>query len=213
MNIILLGLPGAGKGTQAKSIVDNCQIPHISTGDLFRKAYQAQTELGLLANAYMSKGELVPNEVTIGIAHRRLEDADCSEGFLLDGFPRNLVQADALEHYLTSRAKNIDHVIYVEVDMNLLLSRLTGRRVCSSCGETFHLASQPPKAAGQCDSCNGVLIQREDDREETVTERLRVNFDLTNSLVRYYEEKGILRTVDGSQDIAQVKQHILNVLR
>lgn len=211
MNIILLGLPGAGKGTQAKVIIENQRIPHISTGDLFRKAYKAKTELGVLANDYMSKGELVPDEVTIGIAQQRLDDSDCNKGFLLDGFPRNIVQAEALEKYLTSGAKKINHVIYVQVDSDTLLERLTGRRVCSGCGETFHLVSNPPKVIDRCDSCNNHLIQREDDREETVKERLRVNSELTGNLVHYYGKRGILKTIDGSRDIAEVTQDIVNV--
>lgn len=150
MNIILLGLPGAGKGTQAKVIIENQRIPHISTGDLFRKAVKDETELGILANDYMSKGELVPDEVTIGIALQRLNNDDCLEGFLLDGFPRNIVQAQALEKHLASKSKKIDLAIYVEVDENILLERATGRRVCSGCGQTFHLTSMQPKVIDRC---------------------------------------------------------------
>jgi adenylate kinase len=183
MNIVLLGLPGAGKGTQAKVITESQRIPHISTGDLFRKAYKEKTQLGKLANDYMSKGELVPDEVTIGIALQRLNQPDCRKGFLLDGFPRNIVQAQGLEKYLDSESKKIDHAIYVVVDENLLLGRLTGRRVCIGCGETFHLVSNPPKVIDRCDFCNEILLQREDDQEETVKERLRINYEQTNSLI------------------------------
>lgn len=211
MNIILLGLPGAGKGTQAKVIVESQHIPHISTGDLFRKAYKAKTELGVLANDYMSKGELVPDAVTIGIAEQRLDESDCMNGFLLDGFPRNIVQAEALEKYLVSRAKKMDYVIYVQVDSGRLFERLTGRRVCQGCGETFHLVSNPPRVIDRCDSCNDNLLQREDDQEGTVKERLRVNSELTNNLVHYYGERGVLKTIDGSRDIAEVTQDILNI--
>lgn len=213
MNLILLGLPGAGKGTQAKVIIESLRIPHISTGDLFRKAYKDKTELGLLANDYMSKGELVPDEVTIGIALQRLENPDCSVGFLLDGFPRNIDQASALEKYLDAKAKKIDHVIYVQVDENILLERLTGRRVCPGCGETFHIVSNPPKVFDRCNSCNEILIQREDDREETVKERLRVNYELTNQLVNYYKGQGVLKSINGSKDISEVTQDILGVFR
>lgn len=212
MKIILLGLPGAGKGTQAKAITESLHIPHISTGELFRLALKHKTELGLLAEDYMSKGELVPDEVTIKMALQRLDNPDCSNGFLLDGFPRNVEQATALEKHLDSKAKKIDRVIYVEVDESILLKRLTGRRVCPNCGETFHIVSNPPKVSGRCDVCNEVLIQREDDREETVKERLRVNGQLTSQLVKYYGEQGVLETIDGSKDIAEIAQNILNVL-
>lgn len=212
MNIILLGLPGAGKGTQAKVIIDNQRIPHISTGDLFRKEMKDQTELGLLANNYMSKGELVPDEITIGIALQRLNHVDCLEGFLLDGFPRNIVQAQALEKYLATEAKKIDLAIYVEVDENILLERATGRRVCSGCGRTFHLRSMPPKVNDRCDSCDDILIQRADDREETVRERIRVNYELTKQLVDFYGNQGKLTSIDGSKDINEVTQNILDVL-
>jgi adenylate kinase len=211
MNVILLGLPGAGKGTQAKVIIESQRIPHISTGDLFRRASRDKTELGLLANEYMNKGELVPDEVTIGIALDRLDQADCKNGFLLDGFPRNIVQAQALEDYLYSGSKKIDHVIYVEVDEQILLDRLTGRRVCTGCGETYHLQSKPPKADGKCDSCNQPLKQREDDRVETVKERLKVNNELTNQLGNFYGDRGLLIKINGSKDIDAVTQDILSV--
>lgn len=209
MNIVLLGLPGAGKGTQAKWITDRLHIPHVSTGDLFRKASQEQTELGLLAQPYMSKGELVPDSITVGLALQRLQQTDCMDGFLLDGFPRNVDQAEALDTYLDSLAKQVDHVIYVEVDEDLLLGRLTGRRVCSGCGASFHLMYTPPKALDRCDSCDGSLIHREDDQEATVKERLRINKELTDSLVEYYNRKGLLRTIDGSQHISVVTEQIL----
>ncbi|XEC94483.1 adenylate kinase [Paenibacillus tarimensis] len=212
MNIILLGLPGAGKGTQAKVIAEIQSIPHISTGDIFRKAYKDKTELGLLANDYMSKGELVPDEVTIGNAIQRLGNSDCDNGFLLDGFPRNIMQAQALEKYLETEERTIDYVIYIEVDEKILVERLTGRRVCPGCGETFHLESKSPKVSSRCDSCNEILIQREDDQEETVKERLRVNYELTNQLLNFYGERGILKTVNGSKDIAKVAQDILNII-
>ncbi|TNJ66436.1 adenylate kinase [Paenibacillus hemerocallicola] len=212
MNVILLGLPGAGKGTQAKSITDHLHVPHISTGDLFRKALKDQTELGLLAKEYMSKGELVPDAVTIGLALQRLNHTDSDRGFLLDGFPRNVVQADALEQYLKSQARHVDHVIYVEVDESILLDRLTGRRVCSGCGASFHMIHNPSAVIDRCDSCNGMLIHREDDQEATVKERLRINKELTDSLTEYYTVKALLRTIDGSQDISVVSKEILDLL-
>jgi adenylate kinase len=211
MNVILLGLPGAGKGTQARWICENQAIPHISTGDLFRKALQDETELGLLAKTYMSKGELVPDEVTIGLAMDRLDGSDCAKGFLLDGFPRNLVQAEALGEYLSRQSKQVDHVIYVEVDEHILLERLTGRRVCPGCSSTFHIVHNPPQAHGKCDSCQEALVHREDDQEATVAERLRINKDLTERLVHHYRSKGVLRTIDGSKDIAVVTSEMIHV--
>lgn len=213
MKIILLGLPGSGKGTQAKILTQNLKIPHISTGNLLRKAYTEKSELGLLAHQYMSKGELVPDEVTIGITIQRLNISDCNNGFLLDGFPRNLYQANALKEHLNSRNKKIDRVIYIKVDERILLERLTGRRVCSGCSETFHLVSNPSKKAGQCDFCGAILIQRDDDQEETVKERLSVNGKLTDQLVKYYGEQGILKTVNGLNNINEVAQDIRNALR
>jgi adenylate kinase len=212
MNIVLLGLPGAGKGTQAKIIVDHLSIPHISTGDLFRKAYQAKTELGLKAKEFMDKGELVPDEVTIGLAVRRMGEDDCAHGFLLDGFPRNLNQARALRNYLVSGSKEIHHVVYVEVDESQLLERLTGRRVCVGCGATFHLLYNPPVNDYCCNGCNGEIIQREDDREETVMERLRINKELTLELVQFYEEEGKLRKIDGAKGIDEVTKDVLGLL-
>ncbi|TMV50316.1 adenylate kinase [Paenibacillus mesophilus] len=211
MNIVLLGLPGAGKGTQAKIIVNHLSIPHISTGDLFRQAYQAKTELGLRAKEFMDKGELIPDEVTIGLAFSRIGEVDCARGFLLDGFPRNLNQARALRNYLDSGSKQIRHVVYVEVDENLLLERLTGRRVCVGCGTTFHLIYNPPANDNACDCCNGEIIQREDDREETVKERLKINKELTHKLVQFYGDEGILRKVDGAKGIDEVTKDVLGL--
>lgn len=212
MNVILLGLPGAGKGTQAKLITYNRRIPHISTGDLFRKEMQDRTELGLLAKEHMDKGELVPDEVTIGLAVKRLAQADCEGGFLLDGFPRNVVQAEALESYLDSRAKRIDLVIVVEVDETLLLERLTGRRVCPGCGASYHRVYNPPEVIDRCDLCKERLIHRADDQEATVNERLRINKELTGGLADYYRAAGVLRVIDGSRDIETVANDILGYL-
>ncbi|MDF2661034.1 MAG: adk [Paenibacillus sp.] len=212
MIILLLGLPGAGKGTQAKRIADHLRIPHISTGELFRKAVQERTELGLQAREYMEKGELVPDGVTIGLAVKRLAGADCEKGFLLDGFPRNVIQAEALDQYLASRSMRIDRVIDVAVDETFLLERLTGRRVCSGCGASYHNIHQPPQNADRCDLCGERLIHREDDQESTVIERLRINKDLTDRLAGYYKAAGILRTVDGSQEIGVVSNEILECL-
>lgn len=212
MNIIIFGLPGAGKGTQAKMIAVNQNIPHIFTGDLLRNAYQEKSELGLLARNYMNQGKLVPDDVSVGVTLKRLEEHDCITGFLLDGFPRNKNQADALEQYLFSQSKKINHVIYIHVEETILQERLTGRRVCSRCGASFHIIHNPSKLNNQCDFCQELLMQREDDKEETVIERLRVNKELTNNLVEYYEKKGVLRVINGSQEIMKVTEEILNLL-
>lgn len=199
-----MGLPGAGKGTQAERIVEKYGIPHISTGDMFRAAIKDQTELGLKAKSYMDKGDLVPDEVTIGIVRERLSKDDCNKGFLLDGFPRTVAQADALENILTDLNKKIDFVINIDVDKEILLERLTGRRICKSCGSTFHLVFNPPKQEGVCDRCGGELYQRADDNAETVQNRLEVNLKQTKPLLDFYETKGYLRNIDGQQDISKV---------
>ena len=163
-----MGLPGAGKGTQAEQIVDQYEIPHISTGDMFRSAIKEGTVLGLQAKSFMDKGELVPDEVTIGIVRERLSKADCEKGFLLDGFPRTVPQAEALETILSDLNREIDFVINIDVKKELLMERLTGRRICKSCGSTYHLVFNPPATEGVCDRCNGEFYQREDDNKETV---------------------------------------------
>lgn len=204
MNLVLMGLPGAGKGTQAEKIIDKYAIPHISTGDMFRAAIKEETELGLKAKSFMDKGELVPDEVTIGIVRERLSKDDCKNGFLLDGFPRTVAQAEALENILSSLGKQLDYVINIEVDREILTERLTGRRICENCGATYHLVFNPPKTEGVCDKCGGPLYQRPDDNAETVGNRLDVNMKQTRPLLDFYEEKGYLRNVNGQQDIHQV---------
>lgn len=196
-----MGLPGAGKGTQAERIVEKYGIPHISTGDMFRAAIKEQTELGLQAKSYMDKGDLVPDEVTIGIVRERLSKEDCNKGFLLDGFPRTVAQADALEGILSDLNKKIDFVINIDVDKEILMERLTGRRICKSCGSTYHLIFNPPAVDGVCDRCGGELYQRADDNSETVQNRLDVNLKQTKPLLDFYETKGYLRNIDGQQDI------------
>ncbi|TCS81527.1 adenylate kinase [Tepidibacillus fermentans] len=213
MNIVLMGLPGAGKGTQAERIVDEFQIPHISTGDMFRSAIKEGTPLGLEAKSYMDKGLLVPDEVVIGIVRERLGNDDCKNGFLLDGFPRTVEQAKALDHMLEELDKKIDHVIYIEVEKDHLLKRLTGRRICRQCGATYHLVYHPPKQEGVCDKCGGELYQRDDDKEETVATRLEVNMSQTEPLLKYYNDKKVLRIIDGNQDIDRVFYSIKELLR
>jgi adenylate kinase len=204
MNLVLMGLPGAGKGTQADKIVEKYGIPHISTGDMFRAAMKEGTELGLKAKSFMDKGELVPDEVTIGIVRERLNKPDCEQGFLLDGFPRTVAQAEALENILAEMGKKMDYVINIEVDQSILMERLTGRRICKSCGATYHLVFNPPAEAGVCDRCGGELYQRPDDNEETVHNRLDVNMKQTKPLLDFYYEKGYLKNINGQQHIDQV---------
>lgn len=199
-----MGLPGAGKGTQAEQIVEKYKIPHISTGDMFRSAIKEGTDLGLQAKSFMDKGELVPDEVTIGIVRERLSKADCEKGFLLDGFPRTVPQAEALENILSDLNRKIDFVINIDVEKELLMERLTGRRICKSCGSTYHLVFNPPATEGVCDRCNGELYQRADDNEETVQNRLEVNLKQTKPLLDFYETKGYLRNINGQQDIRKV---------
>ncbi len=208
MNLVLMGLPGAGKGTQAEKIVEKYNIPHISTGDMFRAAIKGGTELGLQAKSYMDKGELVPDEVTIGIVRERLGEDDCRNGFLLDGFPRTVAQAEALEGILSEMDRPIDYVINVDVDKEILLERLTGRRICKECGATYHLVFNPPAEEGTCDRCGGELYQRADDNAETVQNRLDVNLKQTQPLLSFYEGKGTLRNINGQQDIKVVFEDI-----
>ncbi|WP_456272754.1 adenylate kinase [Bacillus sp. AK031] len=208
MNIVLMGLPGAGKGTQAEKIVEKYGIPHISTGDMFRAAMKEETELGLKAKSFMDKGELVPDEVTIGIVRERLSREDCHKGFLLDGFPRTVAQADALESMLADLGKKIDYVINIQVDKEVLMERLTGRRICKNCGATYHLVFNPPSEEGVCDRCGGELYQRADDNAETVQNRLDVNIKQTQPLLDFYQDKGYLVNIDGQRDINDVFSEI-----
>lgn len=212
MNLVLMGLPGAGKGTQADKIVVKYNIPHISTGDMFRAAIKEGTELGLQAKSFMDKGELVPDEVTIGIVRERLSKNDCENGFLLDGFPRTVAQAEALDTMLADLGKKIDYVINIDVDQSILMERLTGRRICKNCGATYHLVFNPPSQDGVCDRCGGELYQRADDNAETVQNRLDVNIQQTKPLLNFYEDKGYLRNINGQQDINVVFADIEELL-
>ena len=208
MNLILMGLPGAGKGTQAEKIVEKYAIPHISTGDMFRSAIKEGTALGNEAKTYMDKGELVPDEVTIGIVKERLSKPDCEKGFLLDGFPRTVAQAEALERLLNELNTKLDYVLHVKVPTEKLSERLTGRRICPTCGATYHVEFNPPKQEGICDHDGTELIQREDDQPETVKNRLDVNIEQTQPLLDFYEDKGYLVAIDGDQDIDEVFNQI-----
>ena len=207
-----MGPPGAGKGTQAEKIIENYQIPHISTGDMFRKAIKDQTELGMEAKRYMDQGALVPDHVTIGIVKDRLSESDCKSGFLLDGFPRTVDQAKALDEILTSLDSKIDYVINIDVDLDILKERLTGRRICRSCGATYHMIFNPPAVAGTCDKCGGELYQRKDDNEETVGNRLDVYVSQTKPLLDYYSLAGNLVNINGQQSIDLVFAEIQDVL-
>ncbi|NLI94026.1 MAG: adenylate kinase [Peptococcaceae bacterium] len=212
MRAILMGPPGAGKGTQAEMLIEHFKIPHISTGDMFRAAIKERTPLGLKAKEYMDSGALVPDEVTIGIVADRLAQADCSNGFLLDGFPRTAAQADALAKILSDLNMCLDGVINIEVDDSILLERLTGRRVCKQCAATFHTVFNPPKIEGVCDKCGGELYQRSDDTLETAQNRLKVYNDQTEPLIAYYTEQGLLKRIQGEQEIGQVFRDVLDVL-
>ncbi|WP_027964816.1 adenylate kinase [Halalkalibacillus halophilus] len=208
MNLILMGLPGAGKGTQAEKIVEKYDIPHISTGDMFRSAIKEGTQLGQEAKSYMDQGDLVPDEVTIGIVKERLSKPDCSKGFLLDGFPRTVAQADALENLLDELNTKLDYVLHVQVPEEKLVDRLTGRRICPECGATYHVEFNPPKVEGVCDHDGATLIQREDDQPETVKNRLSVNMEQAKPLLDFYSQKGYLVEVNGDQDINLVFEQI-----
>ncbi len=213
MNIILMGLPGAGKGTQAEKIVEAFQLPHISTGDAFRAAVKEETSLGLKAKSYMDQGQLVPDDIVIGIVQERLGKDDCKNGFLLDGFPRTVPQAEALDRIMEESGRTIDHVINIEVPMEILLERLTGRRICKTCGSTYHVVFNPPKQEGVCDKCGGELYQRDDDNEETVSTRLKVNIEQSEPLIAYYNQQSKLRNINGDQDINVVFEQISKILR
>lgn len=212
MNLVLMGLPGAGKGTQAERIVDDYGIPHISTGDMFRAAMKEETQLGLEAKSFIDKGELVPDEVTIGIVRERLGKNDCEQGFLLDGFPRTVAQAEALEDILKDLGRTIDYVINIKVDKDALMERLTGRRICKDCGATYHLVFNPPAKENVCDKCGGELYQRADDNAETVSTRLEVNLKQTEPLLNFYSKKGYLANIDGAKHINDVYADIKDLL-
>lgn len=212
MNIILMGLPGAGKGTQASEIVKKFPIPHISTGDMFRKAIKDETDLGKEAKSYMDRGELVPDEVTVGIVKERISEDDAKKGFLLDGFPRTIEQAEALNNIMSELDRNIDAVINIEVPEEELMNRLTGRRICEKCGTTYHLVFNPPKVDSVCDIDGGKLYQRKDDNPETVSNRLSVNVKQSKPILEYYDEKGVLKNIDGAKDIDEVTKDVIDIL-
>lgn len=213
MRAILLGPPGAGKGTQAKIIVKEFSIPHISTGDIFRQNINQGTVLGKKSKEYMDQGLLVPDELTVELVKDRLLQKDCENGFLLDGFPRTISQADAFEYILKSMNQKLDFVINIEVRRELLVERAVGRRVCRKCGSTFHTSFHKSKKEGICDNCGGELIQRKDDTEETVARRINVYREQTEPLIDYYTKKGIIVNVNGENPISQVGKEIVAKMR
>ena len=212
MKIIMLGAPGAGKGTQAKKIADVCNIPHISTGDIFRANIKNGTELGAKAKEYMDKGLLVPDELVCDLVVDRIQQDDCKKGFILDGFPRTIPQAEALTNALNAIGQNMDFAVDVDVPDENIINRMSGRRACVGCGATYHLVFNPTKVEGICDVCGEKLILREDDKPETVKNRLNVYHEQTQPLIDYYKGQGILRTVDGTKAMDEVFADILKVL-
>lgn len=212
MVIVLLGPPGAGKGTQAKNIVEKYDITHISTGDIFRRHIENRTLLGKMAAQYINKGQLVPDEVTISIVKDRIMESDCNKGFLLDGFPRTVAQADAFSLIAASAGKVLNHVINIEVSEEKLIKRLTGRRICTACGASFHVVFNPPKVEAICDYCQGELTQRTDDSIDAVMSRLNIYRKQTEPLIEYYKGKKLLRVIDGEQATEKVFEDICNVL-
>jgi len=213
MKLILLGPPGAGKGTQAKMLTEEFTIPQISTGDILRAAVKDGTAMGLKAKEYMNAGGLVPDEVVVGIVRDRLQENDCNNGFILDGFPRTVAQADALQVSLQAMDKELDRVVSLAVDAEALVERLTGRRTCKECGRGYHVKFDPSREADVCDACGGALIQRDDDQEETIRKRLQVYANQTSPLISYYRETGVLLELDGMQPISQVQEKMLSLLQ
>jgi len=212
MNMIFLGLPGAGKGTQAKKVSSKYNIPHIATGDIFRNAIKNETPLGKKAKSFIDQGELVPDEVTIGIVRNRLKEDDCKDGFILDGFPRTINQAEALKDIMEELNTKLDLALFIKVPEKELIKRLSGRRVCEDCGATYHVEFNPPEKEGICDKCGGNLIQRSDDTEETVKNRIEVNKEKTEKLIEFYDNEGILQTIESSGGIEEVFKKVTSVI-
>ena len=212
MKIIMLGAPGAGKGTQAKKIAEKYAIPHISTGDIFRANIKNGTELGQKAKGYMDQGLLVPDELVVDLVADRVKQDDCKNGYVLDGFPRTIPQAEALDHALAEMGEKMDYAINVEVPDENIVNRMSGRRACVDCGATYHIVYAPTKEDGVCDKCGGSLVLRDDDKPETVKKRLGVYHDQTQPLIDYYKNEGILAEVDGTKDMEEVFQDIVKIL-
>src|SRR6056297_684737 len=213
MRLILLGPPGAGKGTQAEGIKKEFNIPHISTGDIFRENIKNNTKLGKKAQEFMNKGLLVPDELVVNLVKDRLSKKDCEEGFLLDGFPRTIEQAKALDKELEKMDQKLDKAINIVVSEDILVERIVGRRICKNCKATYHIKFNPPKQEGICDKCGGELYQRDDDKEETVQNRIKVYNEETQPLVEYYENKDLILNINGEQEINKVLEDIINNLK
>lgn len=213
MRLILLGPPGAGKGTQAKRVIEEFDIPHISTGDIFRKNIKEKTELGQKVEGLLAQGKLVPDELTIEIVWDRLDQEDCKNGFLLDGFPRTIPQAEALDKGLAKRGLKLDRVLNIDVDKDSLVKRLSGRRVCPNCGASYHIDNNPTKVEGICDACQTPVIQREDDQEETVLDRIKVYDSQTKPLVDFYNKQDLVFTVDGTLPIDEITNKLVTELK
>jgi adenylate kinase len=212
MNIIMLGAPGAGKGTIASQMKERYNLPHISTGDIFRENIKNNTELGMMAKTYIDKGALVPDDVTTDITVDRISKDDCKDGFILDGFPRNFNQAKGLDDAMEKLGKKIDLVILVDATDKQITERLTGRRVCESCGEVYHIVNMPPKVEGICDKCNCKLIHRKDDTEEVILDRLKTYHELTQPLIDYYKEKKVLKRVPGFIDSQEERLNMIDAM-
>lgn len=213
MNLIMLGPPGAGKGTQAAMLAKRLGIPHVASGDLFREALQAKTELGLKAKSYMERGELVPDEVTIAMIRERLLQPDCDEGMILDGFPRTIEQAEALKGLLAEQGKTIEAALFIDAPEEELVRRLSSRWTCRTCQAVYNVISNPPREKGKCDVCGGELYQRIDDEPDTVRNRIRVYWDQTSPLIDYYRHEGLLTTIESEGGIDHVHEKILSALR
>lgn len=212
MVVILLGPPGAGKGTQAARLAERLGLVHVASGDLFREAVAAQTPLGQKAQGYMERGELVPDEIVVAMVLERLAQSDCHRGAVLDGFPRTVAQAGALDEALSAQGKKVDAVLLLHVPDEVVLERLTGRRICRNCQAPYHITFHPPAQEGICDRCGGVLYQRDDDREETVRHRLQVYREQTAPLISYYHQKQVLHKVDGVGEVEEVSERLLRAL-
>lgn len=213
LHVVLLGGPGAGKGTQAERLAHGLGLPHVSTGDLFRENLKNETELGKLARRYMESGGLVPDEVTVGMVRERLSRPDCADGAILDGFPRTIPQAEALDRLLADLGASVSIVPYIKVDPDVLLARLAGRWTCRACGAMYHQLFSPPKVEGVCDRCGGELYQRADDTPETQKRRIDVYFEQTAPLIEFYQARGLLAEVDGGPGIDEVQAALLRVIR
>lgn len=213
MKIILIGPPGVGKGTEAKRLATLFNIPHISTGDMFRAMFDEDTELAKIAKAHINRGELVPDDLTNAMVIERLQEPDAEKGFLFDGYPRNIVQAKALDVFLSNQGESMDAILYIDADIELITERIAGRRVCKSCGAVYHVNYKKPKVDGVCDQCQGVLYQRKDDMEATVRRRLHIYHDVTAPIIDYYKHQQGFHEIDGSGNIEQTHQKVMDAIQ